>query len=67
MKLSHGAYGMLVQRYSTVLRKCNLINMFGSIAFASAVALGCVGPAQASGTDLNTTGNMIHHQITTHP
>ena len=52
MKLSQGAYGMLVQRYCAVLKKCRLFNVLGSAVIAGSVVLGCSDFAQASGDAL---------------
>ena len=38
--LTKGAIGNLVNRYRAVLKKCNLINTFGSLAVASMLVLG---------------------------
>ena len=38
--LTKGAIGNLVNRYNAVLKKCNLINTFGSLAVASMLVLG---------------------------
>ena len=45
--LTKGAIGNLVNRYRAVLKKCNLINTFGSLAVASMLVLGGVGVAEA--------------------
>ena len=45
--LTKGAIGNLVNRYKAVLRKCNLINTFGSLAVASMLVLGGAGVAWA--------------------
>ena len=46
--LTKGAIGNLVNRYRAVLRKCNLINTFGSLAVASMLVLGGAGVAGAA-------------------
>ena len=46
--LTKGAIGNLVNRYKAVLRKCNLINTFGSLAVASMLVLGGAGVAGAA-------------------
>ena len=56
--LTKGAIGNLVNRYKAVLKKCNLINTFGSLAVASMLVLGGAGMAQA------TTGVMTAYQGT---
>ena len=54
--LTKGAIGNLVNRYKAVLRKCNLINTFGSLAVASMLVLGGAGVAVAA-DDLNVNLN----------
>ena len=44
------AIGNLVNRYRAVLKKCNLLNTFGSLAIASAIALSGAGAAAAAVT-----------------
>ena len=46
--LTKGAMGNLINRYRAVLKKCNLINTFGSLAIASMLVLGGTGVAMAS-------------------
>ena len=46
--LTKGAIGNLINRYKAVLKKCNLINTFGSLAVASMLVLGGAGVAEAS-------------------
>ncbi len=46
--LTKGAIGNLVNRYRAVLKKCNLINTFGSLAVASMLVLGGAGVAEAA-------------------
>ena len=38
--LTKGAIGNLVNRYRAVLKKCTLINVFGSLAVASMLVMG---------------------------
>jgi len=45
--LTKGAIGNLVNRYRAVLKKCNLINTFGSLAVASMLVMGGAGLAEA--------------------
>jgi len=45
--LTKGAIGNLVNRYRAVLRKCHLINVFGSLAVASMLVMGGAGAAEA--------------------
>ena len=46
--LTKGAIGNLINRYRAVLKKCNLINTFGSLAVASMLVLGGAGVASAA-------------------
>ncbi len=52
--LTKGAIGNLVNRYRAVLKKCNLINTFGSLAVASLLILGGAGVAEAEMTYNNS-------------
>ena len=52
--LTKGAIGNLVNRYKAVLKKCNLINTFGSLAVASMLVLGGAAGAMAANVDLGT-------------
>ncbi|WP_458399234.1 autotransporter domain-containing protein [Mailhella sp.] len=45
--LTKGAIGNLINRYKAVLKKCNLINTFGSLAVASMLVMGGAGVAEA--------------------
>ena len=47
MQLTKGAMGNLINRYSAVLKKCRLMNMFGSLAVASMLVMGGAGIAGA--------------------
>ena len=49
--LTKGAIGNLVNRYKAVLKKCKLINTFGSLAVASMLVLGGAGVASAISFD----------------
>lgn len=40
MKQTRGAIGNLINRYRAVLKKCHLLNTFGSLAFAGMLVLG---------------------------
>jgi len=56
--LTKGAIGNLINRYRAVLKKCHLINTFGSLAVASMLVLGGTGVAGATLlTDTLTTNN----------
>ena len=45
--LTKGAIGNLINRYRAVLKKCHLMNTFGSLAVASMLVLGGAGAADA--------------------
>ncbi|MDO5538395.1 MAG: hypothetical protein Q4F72_12815, partial [Desulfovibrionaceae bacterium] len=52
MKLTRGAIGNLINRYRAVLTKCRLLNSFGSLAAAAALAAGlALGGTQAALAD----------------
>lgn len=51
MILSKNAVGNLINRYKAVLGKCRLLNTFGSLALAAALALGSAGLAVAAQYD----------------
>ena len=48
MKLSKGAYCNLINRYRAVLKKCHLLNTFGSLAVAAMLLMGGASAAQAA-------------------
>ena len=50
MRQTKGAIGNLLNRYKAVLKKCNLLNTFGSLAVASMLVMGGASVAQAEGT-----------------
>ena len=45
--LTKGALGNLINRYRAVLKKCRLMNTFGTLAAASMLVLGSAGMAEA--------------------
>ncbi|MBR6673415.1 MAG: hypothetical protein IKL39_01645, partial [Mailhella sp.] len=45
--LTQGAIGNLINRYRAVLKKCRIMNTFGSLAAASMLVLGSTGLAEA--------------------
>ena len=47
MTLSKGAVGNLINRYRAVLRKCRMMNVFGSLAVAGMLVVGSAGIAGA--------------------
>ena len=56
--LTKGAIGNLINRYRAVLKKCNLINTFGSLAVASMLVLGGAGVAEAATLSLDTSKSL---------
>ena len=40
MQLTKGAIGNLINRYRAVLKKCHLLNVFGSLAVAGMLVIG---------------------------
>ncbi|GKG93202.1 hypothetical protein CE91St38_12100 [Desulfovibrionaceae bacterium] len=46
--LTKGAIGNLVNKYRAVLKKCGLLNIFGSLALAGALTVGAAGMAGAA-------------------
>ena len=60
--LTKGAIGNLVNKYRAVLKKCRLLNLFGSLALTGALTVGAAGMAGAAPTwgpdqDVTITGN----------
>lgn len=53
MQLTKGAIGNLINRYKAVLKKCHLLNVFGSLAVAGMLVM---GGAAAAGAVTVTTG-----------
>lgn len=59
-----GAIGNLVNRYRAVLKKCTLLNVFGSLAVAGAMILGGAGFAQAQDYgDINADHITINNML----
>lgn len=54
MQLTKGAIGNLINRYKAVLKKCHLMNTFGSLAVAGMLVMGGAGVAGA--VDYGTAG-----------
>lgn len=50
MQLTKGAIGNLINRYKAVLKKCHLMNTFGSLAVAGMLIMGGAGMAVAADT-----------------
>ena len=55
MQLTKGAIGNLINRYKAVLKKCHLLNAFGSLAVAGMLVMGGAGIAGAT-TDVALGG-----------
>ena len=47
MQLTKGAIGNLINRYKAVLKKCHLLNVFGSLAVAGMLVMGVADAAEA--------------------
>ena len=62
MQLTKGAIGNLINRYKAVLKKCHLMNTFGSLAVAGMLVMGGAGMAvagAAGGTTEPTTAAIV--------
>ena len=55
MQLTKGAIGNLINRYKAVLKKCHLMNVFGSLAVAGMLVMGGTGMADA--VEWDASGN----------
>lgn len=72
MQLTKGAIGNLINRYKAVLKKCHLMNTFGSLAVAGMLIMGGAGVAVAADPDWgtankpNTTGYTWKGETVTH-
>ena len=60
MQLTKGAIGNLINRYKAVLKKCHLMNTFGSLAVAGMLVMGGAGMAGAA----ITTGQEFKDAVT---
>lgn len=71
MQLTKGAIGNLINRYKAVLKKCHLMNTFGSLAVAGMLIMGGAAAAGAADAqdvalegknnyDSSTTPNVNH-------
>ena len=58
MKQTKGAIGNLLNRYKAVLKKCHLLNTFGSLAVASMLVMGGAEVAGATSLPDTLTGNI---------
>ena len=56
MRQTKGAIGNLLNRYKAVLKKCHLLNTFGSLAVAGMLVMGGAGVVQAN--DIQTPDNI---------
>lgn len=61
MQLTKGAIGNLINRYKAVLKKCHLLNVFGSLAVAGMLVM---GGAAAAGAVTVTTGQDFKDAVT---
>lgn len=59
MQLTKGAIGNLINRYKAVLKKCHLLNVFGSLAVAGMLVMGGAGVAGATGTWTKPDGSVV--------
>ena len=59
MQLTKGAIGNLINRYKAVLKKCHLMNTFGSLAVAGMLIMGGAGVAVAA-QDMALEGKIEH-------
>ena len=62
MQLTKGAIGNLINRYKAVLKKCHLMNTFGSLAVAGMLVMGSAGVAVSSSDPIQykaTSGSKI--------
>ena len=57
MQLTKGAIGNLINRYKAVLKKCSLLNVFGTLAVGGVLVLG-IGSSVVNADDykIKTTG-----------
>ncbi|NME53272.1 hypothetical protein [Desulfovibrio piger] len=56
MQLTKGAIGNLINRYKAVLKKCHLMNTFGSLAVAGMLVMGGAGVAAGATARLINSG-----------
>ena len=55
MQMTKGAIDNLINRYKAVLKKCHLLNVFGSLTVAGMLVMGGAGDAVAGNTALLVT------------
>ena len=58
MQLTKGAIGNLINRYKAVLKKCHLMNTFGSLAVAGMLVMG--GAAVAGAEEITLDQDLQH-------
>ena len=63
MKQTRGAIGNLINRYRAVLKKCHLLNTFGSLALAGMLVLGRATVSMAADVTINTIDQTVTGQI----
>lgn len=61
MQLTKGAIGNLINRYKAVLKKCHLLNVFGSLAVAGMLVMG--GAAAAGAEEITLDQDLQHNYI----
>lgn len=63
MQLTKGAIGNLINRYKAVLKKCHLLNVFGSLAVAGMLVMGGAGVAAAGAADVASVGGRNYDSL----
>ena len=63
MKQTRGAIGNLINRYRAVLKKCHLLNTFGSLALASMLVLGGATGSMAADVTISSIEQTVTGQI----
>lgn len=63
MQLTKGAIGNLINRYTAVLKKCHLMNTFGSLAVAGMLVMGGAGVAGADTISHIADGAGTHNYL----
>ena len=65
MQLTKGAIGNLINRYKAVLKKCHLMNTFGSLAVAGMLVMGGAGVAAGAADDVALEGEKTYDSAET--
>lgn len=65
MQLTKGAIGNLINRYKAVLKKCHLMNTFGSLAVAGMLVMGGAGVAAGAANDVALEGKKTYDSAET--